>query len=108
RITWLLISAVALLPGYSARKSLVIGWSQHAIVPGPNSGWSEAATAGAIQRRLVGPIWADGKLVTDIWLGDSADPAAGAGGDFRRAAVLNTGTGLLGAALAIAILFRAY
>jgi adenosylcobinamide-phosphate synthase len=109
RIAWLLISAVAfLLPGYSARKSLAIGWRQHAIVPGPNSGWSEAAAAGAIQRRLAGPIWAHGKLVTETWLGDPADPPAGAPGDFSRAAVLATAAGLLGAAVAIAILFWAY
>ena len=55
----------------------MVGWRQHAIVPGPNSGWSEAATAGALERRLIGPIWAGGQLVTDIWLGDADDPPAG-------------------------------
>ncbi len=51
RLTWLLLSAVAsALPGYSGRKSMRVGWRQHAIVPGPNSGWSEAAAAGAIER----------------------------------------------------------
>ena len=65
RITWLLLGAVAwVLPGYSGRKALMVGWRQHAIVPGPNSGWSEAATAGALERRLIGPIWAGGQLVT--------------------------------------------
>ena len=107
RLAWLLISAIALLPGYSAGKSLAIGGRQHAVVPGPNSGWSEAATAGAIQRRLVGPIWLHGKLVTEIWLGDPNDPPAGAG-DFRRAALLITASGLAAAALAIAVLFRPY
>jgi adenosylcobinamide-phosphate synthase len=107
RLAWLLISALALLPGYSARKSLAIGWRQHAVVPGPNSGWSEAATAGAIQRKLVGPIWLHGKLVTEIWLGDPKDPPAGAG-DFRRAVLLITAGGLAAAALAIALLFRPY
>ena len=61
RLTWLLIAcAAALTPGSSARAALHIGWRQHAIVPGPNAGWSEAALAGAIRRRLVGPIWLDG------------------------------------------------
>ena len=109
RITWLLMTAVALLlPGYSASKSLKLGWRQHAIVPGPNSGWSEAAAAGAIQRRLIGPIWAGGNLVTDIWLGDPGDPPAGGSGDFRRAAILVTSVGILAVAIAIAILFQPY
>lgn len=103
RMTWLLISGVAILvPGCSSRKALSVGWQQHAILPGPNSGWSEAATAGAIQRKLVGPIWADGKLVTEIWLGDPSDPAAGDAADLRRAVVVTTSTGLLAAAMAIA------
>jgi adenosylcobinamide-phosphate synthase len=109
RLTWLFISGIALfIPKGSMHKAFVVGWKQHAVVPGPNSGWSEAATAGAIQRKLVGPIWADGKIVTEIWLGDPSDPPAGADGDFPRAAMLVTAVGLFSAALAIAILFRAY
>jgi adenosylcobinamide-phosphate synthase len=109
RITWLLLSVIALLlPGYSARKCLVVGWRQHAIVPGPNSGWSEAATAGALERRLIGPIWAGGQLVTDTWLGDRNDPPAGAQRDFRRAAILVTAAGILAVAIAIGILYRSY
>ena len=109
RITWLLLGTVAwLLPGYSARKCLVVGWRQHAIVPGPNSGWSEAATAGALERCLIGPIWAGGRLVTDTWLGDTNDPPAGAQRDFHRAAVLVTATGILAVAIAIGILDRSY
>jgi adenosylcobinamide-phosphate synthase len=109
RITWLLLSLVAaLLPGYSARKCLLVGWRQHAIVPGPNSGWSEAATAGALERRLIGPIWAGGQLVTSTWLGEPNDPPAGAQRDFHRAAILVTATGILCVAIAIGILYRSY
>ena len=64
----------AILPRFSGRKAIVVGFTQHAVLPGPNSGWSEAATAGALERRLVGPIWMQGRLVTDTWLGDAADP----------------------------------
>lgn len=96
RLTWLLLAGVAgLLPGYSGRKSLLVGFRQHAVVPGPNSGWPEAATAGALERRLVGPIWANGTLVTEIWLGDPQDTPAGDRSDLRRAVVLVTATGLL-------------
>jgi adenosylcobinamide-phosphate synthase len=101
RLTWLLIAAVsAVLPKCSGRKALRIGWTQHAVIPGPNSGWSEAAAAGGLQRRLVGPIRAGGRLVTDVWLGDPADPAAGSAGDLRQAGLLVLTAGLLTALLA--------
>jgi|DewCreStandDraft_4_1066084.scaffolds.fasta_scaffold02817_3 adenosylcobinamide-phosphate synthase len=96
RISWLLIAAVALfLPGCSASKAIRVAWEQHAIVPGPNSGWSEAAVAGAIQRRLIGPIWAEGSLVTDAWLGMPGDPEAGDAADLARASRLVLASGLL-------------
>src|SRR5262249_6185055 len=47
RLTWLVMAAIAfLLPGYSGRKAWRVGLDQHAVLLGPNSGWSEAATAG--------------------------------------------------------------
>src|SRR6185503_7850883 len=89
RLTWLLLAAVAMVwPGCSGRKALRIGLEQHAILPGPNSGWSEAAAAGAVQRRLVGPIWLKGTLVTDAWLGDSGDPPLATGLDYETASGL--------------------
>jgi adenosylcobinamide-phosphate synthase len=101
RLTWLLIVLVAaLLPTCSARKAFAIGLSQSALFPSPNSGWSEAATAGAIQRRLVGPVWRNGQLVTDIWIGDPRDPEAATHDDVSRATVLTIAAGLLAAVLA--------
>jgi adenosylcobinamide-phosphate synthase len=106
RLTWLLIAAVAVfVPGCSAKKALLIGLRQHAVLPGPNAGWGEAATAGAIERKLIGPIWANGALVTDVWVGDSADAPAGATLDVRRASLLIGATGLLSAALAISLTY---
>lgn len=103
RLTWLLISLAALaVPRCSARAALLVGWRQHALVPGPNSGWSEAATAGAIQRRLVGPIVLQGRLVTDIWLGEADKPPAGLeSGDVALAIGLTTVTGCVAAVLSI-------
>jgi adenosylcobinamide-phosphate synthase len=107
RLTWLLLAATAVVvPGASPRGALLVGWRQHGVLPSPNSGWPEAATAGALRRRLVGPIWRNGTLVTDIWLGDPADPPAGDPADFRRGAVLVVVCGLLAAALAVAALVR--
>ena len=96
RLSWLLISLVSFyLPGGAIRKGLKIGWKQHCLVPGPNAGWSEATAAGALQLRLVGPIWRAGELVTEVWLGDPTDPAAGSSDDIRRAALLMTSTAVL-------------
>ena len=90
RLTYVLMIVVAFfLPHCSARKALVVGWQQHALVPGPNSGWSEATAAGALQRRLVGPIWQDGMQITDLWLGDANDPEGGRPEDMRRMCVLS-------------------
>lgn len=96
RVTWLMIALIAcFVPRCSARKALLVGWQQHSVVPGPNSGWSEAAMAGAIQRRLIGPIWSRGALVADVWLGPPADPEAGTASDLRRAAFITVVCGLL-------------
>ena len=101
RMTWLLIAAVAaVLPSCSGRKAYRIGLRQHAILLGPNSGWSEAATAGGIERRLVGPIWMDGRLVTDIWIGDPADPPAQSRADVLRGLTLAITSGLAGTLIA--------
>ncbi len=86
RLCWLLLSgAAALVPGCSASKAWRVGLNQHAIIPGPNAGWSEAATAGALERRLIGPIYRNGSLVTDIWIGEPSDPEGGSAIDYRKA-----------------------
>jgi adenosylcobinamide-phosphate synthase len=103
RLTWLLIAAVAaVLPSCSGRKAFRIGLRQHAILLGPNSGWSEAATAGGIERRLVGPIWMHGALVTDIWVGDPADPPVQSRADVLRGMTLTTTSGLAATLIATA------
>jgi adenosylcobinamide-phosphate synthase len=105
RITWLLIALVAAaVPGCSPRKAWRVGLRQHGVLLGPNAGWSEAATAGALQRRLVGPIWLRGQQVTDVWIGEASDPPLETAVDVRRALVLEIGVGVVVAAAACAIL----
>jgi len=102
RATWLLLAAAAVvIPGCSARAAMAVGWRQHGVLPSPNSGWPEAATAGAIQRRLVGPVWSGGRLVTELWLGDPSCPPAESAADYRRARSLVVACGVLAAALGI-------
>ncbi len=106
RLTYLLMAFVAFfLPGCSTRKALLAGWRQHALVPGPNSGWSEATAAGAVQRRLAGPIWQDGEKITDLWLGDGSDPEGGQPGDMRRMCRFVIATCLLATCAAAACMF---
>ena len=101
RLTWILIAgAAAIIPGCSSAKAIHVGWRQHAVVPGPNSGWSEAAMAGAIQRLLVGPMWEDGRLVTETWLGHPSDPPAASHEDFKKAAVIGCVSAAMGSCLA--------
>jgi adenosylcobinamide-phosphate synthase len=105
RVTWLLLAAVALaMPGCSARQAFTVGLRQHAILPGPNSGWSEAAAAGALRRRLVGPIWLRGVQVTDVWIGRPDDPPAATRGDLVRGLALVGATGVAATVLAAGLL----
>jgi adenosylcobinamide-phosphate synthase len=100
RLTWLLIVAIAaLLPRFSGRKAWTVGLQQHALLLGPNSGWSEAGTAGALERRIVGPIWLKGTMVTDLWIGDASDPPLAEADDVTRALVLAVATGLVTVAI---------
>ena len=105
RLTWLLMSATALvLPRCSGRKAFAIALAQHAVLPGPNAGWSEATAAGALERRLVGPIRLGGRLITDTWLGDAHDPPAQFHDDVIRAMTLAAATGFVAVVLSCMLL----
>jgi len=102
RLTWFVIVIVAAaLPHYSGRKAWAVGLEQHGLLLGPNSGWSEAATAGALQRRIVGPIWLKGVQVTDLWIGDVNDPELSTSADLTRAIVLIVIVGIVVAAASV-------
>jgi len=103
RFTWALISGLAfVLPSYSGRKAWLVGLRQHALLLGPNSGWSEAATAGALARKIVGPIWLRGVQVTELWIGDAGDPPLSSAEDMSRAMVLVAIVGVVTAGLGAA------
>ncbi|NEX22415.1 cobalamin biosynthesis protein CobD [Thiorhodococcus mannitoliphagus] len=65
--------------------ALRAAWDDHAMLPSPNSGWSEAACAGALRVRLIGPIYSEGVLVTQCYMGHPDWPADLDGGHLRRA-----------------------
>jgi adenosylcobinamide-phosphate synthase len=105
RLTWLVIAVIAgALPGYSGSRAWLVGLRQHALLPSPNSGWSEAATAGGLRRRLVGPVWLHGNLITDLWIGDVRDPPLQEARDVNRAIVLTVSSGLAAAIVTVVAL----
>ena len=79
----------AILPGFSARKAFRIAWRQHALLPGPNKGWSETAASGALEIRLAGPIYKNGTIVNALWIGDAKDREGGTVQDVSRMIVLS-------------------
>jgi adenosylcobinamide-phosphate synthase len=99
----LIAGAAGIVRGCDAQKAWRIGLRDHTLVPGPNSGWPEATMAGALSMRLAGPIYKDGVMTSDLWLGDPADPPGAGPADIRhchRILVLATlATFLLGWAL---------
>jgi len=80
----LLVALGAILPGLNGRKGWRVGRAFHHYVPGPNSGWPEATIAGVLNTRLIGPIYKNGQLVADLWLGDPDDAPGAHEGHIRR------------------------
>lgn len=105
RLAWFLLGlSGSLFPNLSPRKAWRIGLEQHSVLPGPNPGWSEATMAGLLQRRLIGPIRKDGTVVTDVWIGDPADPEGGADRDLTRAVAIIVTAALLTVLLSLPML----
>jgi len=85
RLSVPLIGLAAALLRLHPRLAVQAAWRYHARLPSPNSGWSEAACAGALRVRLVGPARYHGAWVERDWIGDSDWPADLNGSHLRRA-----------------------
>jgi adenosylcobinamide-phosphate synthase len=66
-----LAAALLGLRGGDTWRIALRDWRKH---PSPNSGWSEAATAGALGIRVGGPVYRQGKLTDMPLFGDEGDP----------------------------------
>jgi adenosylcobinamide-phosphate synthase len=89
RLAFLLISLLSFcLPGFSGSKAWRVGLDFHALVPGPNSGWPEASMAGALEVRLIGPLYKNGAQVCDVWLGNETDPEGASSSDVHRCTLM--------------------
>ena len=74
RISWLLLSGTAaMFQELSCRNAFKVGWKDHAKLDSSNAGWCEATVAGALKIRLCGPIWREGELAHNFWLGRQKD-----------------------------------
>ena len=67
-VLWLALGAA--MTGLSPRGALMIAWRDGALHESPNAGRPEAAMAGALGVRLMGPRSYDGELVDQAWMGD--------------------------------------
>ena len=105
RLAWVILGLCARpFSNLSPRKGWRIGLEQHSVLPGPNPGWSEATMAGVLQRRLIGPMWKDGSLVTTLWIGDPNDPEAGTARDLSQAIRIVLCAAILGVLAAVLLL----
>lgn len=110
RLSVPLIAVAAALLRLHPRSAIRVARRDHALLDSPNSGWSEAAFAGALRVRLLGPASYGGQYIDKGYLGDpdwSSDLDAG---HLRRAlhltfvcCVLALATGLLLAPLRVTI-----
>lgn len=76
----------------------------HAMLTSPNSGWSEAAYAGALRVRLLGPIRYHGELVNETYMGEDAWPAELDASHLARALRLTLICGLLALVLGVGLI----
>jgi adenosylcobinamide-phosphate synthase len=68
-VLWLVLAAVV-VPGASPWRALTVAWRDARLHESPNAGWPEAAMAGALGVRLMGPRSYDGVVVNNEWMGD--------------------------------------
>nr|VFK52344.1 MAG: adenosylcobinamide-phosphate synthase [Candidatus Kentron sp. TC] len=85
RLSVPIIVAGAALSGLHPRLAWRSARRYRAMLSSPNSGWSEAACAGALRVRLLGPIRYGGKLANLAFMGDADWPSDLDEADLRRA-----------------------
>ena len=97
RISWILLSLTAFIfPGFSGLAALKVGLRDYSKLNSPNAGWCEATAAGALKIKLCGPIWREGKLDHNFWLGDSFEREGATFLDINKMNKLAFGSALLG------------
>ncbi len=103
RLSVPLIATAAAMLHLHPKLAVRAAWTYHSMLPSPNSGWSEAACAGALRVRLVGPIRYGGQLVTQLYMGDPDWPADLKGDHLRQALRLTLVCCLLALAVGVSV-----
>ncbi|MFE8034992.1 adenosylcobinamide-phosphate synthase CbiB [Thiohalocapsa marina] len=103
RLSVVVIAAAAAMLRLHPRLALRAAWRHHHRLPSPNSGWSEAAFAGALRVRLLGPVWRKGRLVNTEFMGEPDWPADLGAADLRRALMLLVICCVIAVALGLAL-----
>src|SRR5262249_22559084 len=67
-VLWLALGAT--VTGQSPAGALATAWRDAGKHQSPNAGWPEAAMAGALGVRLMGPRSYDGEIVDETWIGN--------------------------------------
>lgn len=93
RLAFFAACLAAAILGLDARSALRLGWRDRRAHASPNSGWLEAAFAGALGIRLAGPAWYGGELTEKHWIGEARRDPEGA--DIDRSVRLMYATTLI-------------
>ena len=106
RISWLFLSGAAVFyPQLSGSNAFRVGWRDHIKLPSFNAGWCEATVAGALKIKLCGPIWRDGSLAQNVWLGRQSDREGATVEDIKLVNSLALTSSLIGFGFTMVILY---
>jgi adenosylcobinamide-phosphate synthase len=103
RCSALLIAAAAAVLRLHPVSAVKTAWRDHGMLASPNSGWSEAACAGALQVRLMGPIVKAGQQVHSAFMGDASWPSDLGAQHLRQALRLTVVCGVLAVVIGLAL-----
>ena len=105
RISWLFLSGAAVFyPQLSGSNALKVGWKDHLKLASFNAGWCEATVAGALKIKLCGPIWRDGRLAQNVWLGRQGDREGATVKDIKLVNSLALTSSLIGSGFTMVML----
>ena len=88
----------------SGTNAIKVGWKDHFKLSSFNAGWCEATVEGALKIRLCGPIWRDGRLAHNVWLGRQDDREGATVKDIKLVNSLALTSSLIGFGFTMVIL----